>query len=268
VRTYTLRCGRSEFIEASTQITWLPSPTVDISASAATPSVNQPVTLSWTSKDADSCTAQPAEGVPEWSGTLPASGSRVVTRATPGAVGFYINCGDVIDAVVVEWRPITASPRTPSAPTVSLTVDYTTRVIGEPVTLNWTTTHAAACRAVQGVSGDAWVGALPVSGTRAITVGAPGTYTWKIMCEGAPPAAVATVSVTFTDKPSGGNPGGGTNPGGNTGGGGGGSIDLLLLALLVVSLLVRSRRENTPEFRPLSVGSRASARRAAGRSTS
>lgn len=242
VRTFGVRCGLTDFIEATTQVTFLPSPTVDITASTASAAVNQPVTLTWTSTDADTCTAQEEVGTPEWSGLLPASGSRVVTRSTPGAVGFYINCGDVLDAVVVEWLPISASPATPSPPTVSFTIDQATRVVGESVTLTWTTTRAAACYAGQGSLRDGWVGALPVSGTRQIKPSMPGTYTWEIACEGAPPAATAIVSATFTAPPNNSSSGGGSgSSGGGGGGGGGGSMDMLLLALLGTSILLQAR---------------------------
>jgi hypothetical protein len=189
-------------------------------------------------------------GMAEWNGSLPISGSRAITRSTPGPVGFYINCGDVLDAIVVEWRAVTASPQTPSAPGVTLTADHAALLAGETVTLQWTSTHAAACRASQGVSGDGWSGAIPVSGTRAIAVSTPGNYTWAITCEGAPPAAQATVAVTFNAAQSG-NPGGGSgNTGGSTGGrsGGGGSTDPLVLLLLAIATLVRWRSDRRKAY--------------------
>lgn len=237
VRTYGIRCGRTNFVEATTQVTWLPVPTVEITASAASATVNQPVTLTWSATDAESCLAQDATGtgIEDWSGLLPASGSRTVTRTAPGAIGFYVNCGDVLDAVVVEWRPVVLSPQPRPAPAVTLTIDQTTRVVGQPVLLTWSATHSAACRARQGASGDGWTGALPVSGTRSVTAMTPGVHTWQVVCEGAPPAATASVSATFTAAPSGNNSGGGSS------GGGGGSLDWLLLALLALSGLARGR---------------------------
>lgn len=243
-RTYGVRCGLSNFVEATTQVTYLPVPTVDITASVPSTTVSQPVTLSWTSTDAESCVAQGAS-TPEWSGVLPTSGSRVVTRSVPGTMGFYINCGDVIDAVVVEWRSITTSPLTPAAPAVNLTIDHTTRVSGEAVTLTWTTTRAASCRGSEGVSGDGWTGVLPVSGARTITVSGTGTFSWAITCDGAPPAATARVSATFTGSspPTPPPSGGGSSSGGASGGG---SLDALLLILLAKLLLLprfaRARR--------------------------
>ena len=241
VRTYGIRCGIDNPIEATTQVTWLPLPEVNITASAATASVNQPVTLTWSATDADSCTAQDSmgAGMPDWNGSLPASGSRTISRSTPGPIGYYINCGDVLDAVVVEWRAVTSSPSTPAAPSVTFTADRSTLVAGEAVTLSWTATHAAVCRGSRGVTGDGWVGALPVSGTRRITVSTPGSNTWEISCEGAPPAALASVSATFSAAP-----GGGSNGGSSGGGGGGGSFNPLLLALLALMALISSAGPN------------------------
>lgn len=255
-RTYGVRCGTTSIVEATTQVTYLPLPSVDITADVQHAFVNQPITLSWTSANAQSCQVQ-GTGMPDWSGPLPTSGSRVMTRSTPGTVGFYISCDDASDAVVVEWRSVITSPPRAQSPTVTLNIDHTTRLVGEPVTITWTTTRAAACRAGVGVSGDGWNGALPVSGTRSYIVSLPGTYTWEIICEGAPPAAIARVSTTYSsatpppppppppDPPpppsSSSSSGGGAS---STGGkGGGGNVDPVLLGLLGASLWMLRRRE-------------------------
>jgi hypothetical protein len=239
LKTFGIRCGLSNYIEATTQVEFLPVPVVQITASPLSALVNQPVTLSWTSSFADECQVQGA-GMADWNGKLAANGSKPVTRTTPGHVGFYIDCGGVVDAVVVEWRGITSSPPTPAAPAVTMSIDHPTRVAGETVVVTWTSNRAAACRGGQGVAGDGWTGALPVSGTRSIVVAAAGTYTWEISCEGAPPSATATVSAIFSAAPSGGSSSGGGSNSGNgsgSGGGGGGRIDPMLLAMLGFMLL-------------------------------
>jgi lysyl endopeptidase len=245
VRTYGIRCGTTSFVEATTEVNWIPHPSVNITADVSYTYVNQPVTLSWTSANAESCEVQ-GIGAPDWNGPLPISGSRVVTRSAPGTVGFYMNCDGVIDAVVVEWRSVAPNPPAAAGPTVSLTIDHTTRVSGQAVTLSWTTTRAASCRGSEGVNGDNWASVLPVSGTRVITVSGTGIYTWAITCDGAPPAAAAQVSATYSAAPSGGgNPGGGASNGGSGGsaGGGGGRIDpLLLMALLALMSYTASAR--------------------------
>lgn len=242
IKTFGVRCGLSNFIEATTQINFLPVPTVNISANSTTAAVNQPVTLSWTSTHAESCAVEGA-GTEDWNGPLPTSGTRSVTRSTPGATGFYINCGGVVDAVVVEWRPVTSSPATPASPAVTFSIDQATRMTGETVTISWTASRAAACRGTLGVTGDGWSGALPVSGSRSFVVNSAGTHTWEISCQGAPPAATARVSATYTSPPAPPAPpptsGGGGSGSAGGGGGGGGRADVLTLAALA-SLLMYS----------------------------
>jgi hypothetical protein len=243
MRTYTIRCGLSDFVEATTHVNYLPLPTVDLSASAVTATVNQPITLSWTSANAESCVVDGA-GTAEWSGALPTSGSRVVTRSVPGSTSFYINCDGVADAVVVEWRSVISSPVTSAPPTVNLTIDHPTRISGEAVTLTWTTTRAAGCMGSGGANGDGWAGVLPVSGTETITVTGTGTFNWDITCDGAPPSATARVTAVYSAAASsGGGPSGGAANGG--GSGGGGRLDPLLLAalgLMVFSAMTRAGR--------------------------
>jgi hypothetical protein len=146
---------------------------------------------------------------------------------------------------------------------VTLTIDHTTRVVGQPVTLTWTTARAAGCRGSRGVTGDNWSGALAVSGSRAITVNAAGTYTWEITCEGAPPAANAAVSATFTSASSSSSSSGGASSSGGVssssgsgGGGGGGSFDVLLLLALTLMMFYGSRRDWVADRRTWSVGNR------------
>jgi hypothetical protein len=249
LKTFGVRCGLSNYIEATTQVNFLPVPVVNMTATPASAPVNQSVTLNWSATHVDGCRVQ-GVGTPEWNGLLPASGSRVVTRSVPGPFGFYLDCGGVVDAVVVQWLGVTTSPSRPAAPAVTFNIDQTTRVAGDAVTLSWTSSRAAACRGSQGVAGDGWVGALPVSGTRSIVVNAAGTHTWEISCEGAPPAASSTVSAVYTARPSSSSSSGGgssSSSGSGGGGGGGGRIDPLLLGMLGMLLLSWSLRGRRSE---------------------
>jgi lysyl endopeptidase len=240
IQTLGIRCGTgAQIAETSTQVTFYAVPTVDIFADAASVPVNQPITLTWNSTGATSCAVQ-GTGSDDWTGSLPTSGSRIVTRSTPGTVGFYINCDDIIDAVVVEWRSVAPKPSPASSPTLTFNIDHASRVPGEAVTLTWTTTRAAVCHGSGGVNGDGWPGVLPVSGTRTYTITGAGTFTWDLTCDGAPPAASARVSTTYTSPPppppppppSGGSSSGGASSSG--GSKGGGQLDPLLLAFLAV----------------------------------
>ena len=71
-------------------------------------------------------------------------------------------------------------------------------------------------------SEDGWIGSLSPSGTMSITESTAGSFTYDIVCNGAPPAASDKVFVKFTDP--------------KVNGSGGGTLDpwcLLLLGLLM-----------------------------------
>jgi hypothetical protein len=89
------------------------------------------------------------------------------------------------------------------------------------------------------VNGDGWAGVLPVSGTRKLTITGSGTLNWGMTCSGAPPAAIATVSATYSIAPSNPPP---SNGGGGGGSGGGGSLDSALIAILWALLSIQAAR--------------------------
>src|SRR5262245_41130984 len=62
-------------------------PTVTLSPASSSAFVGQPVTLTWASTNATSCTASGG-----WNGPLPTSGSQNVTPATAGAQTYSIAC--------------------------------------------------------------------------------------------------------------------------------------------------------------------------------
>eukprot|EP01034_Spumella_vulgaris_P002550 gene2550-3316_t len=64
-------------------------------------------------------------------------------------------------------------------PTVTVTANPGSVTLGQSLTLNWSSTNAAACTA----SG-AWSGAKPVSGSETITPTASGTMTYTLTCAG------------------------------------------------------------------------------------
>src|SRR5262249_17910443 len=80
--TFYLRCGASP--QASVKVTFTPptpisSPgipaTVQLTASPTSVTTGDPVTLTWTTTNALSCTAKGGSGSDGWSGTLTATGS-------------------------------------------------------------------------------------------------------------------------------------------------------------------------------------------------
>jgi uncharacterized protein (TIGR01370 family) len=86
-----------------------PAPTVSVAANATTAFIGQPVTLTWSSQNAVSCSASGA-----WAGSLPTNGSQRATLAVSGASNFTITCtggdgkGSSADAVVQATTPLTS----------------------------------------------------------------------------------------------------------------------------------------------------------------
>ena len=79
--------GGSSAATTTATVTTAASPTVTMALSAAKASVNTPVTLTWSSTDATSCTSSDA-----WSGTQTARGSKAVTPTAGGQFNYTITC--------------------------------------------------------------------------------------------------------------------------------------------------------------------------------
>ncbi|HEY8053256.1 MAG TPA: hypothetical protein VIE42_10695, partial [Steroidobacteraceae bacterium] len=96
--TYGINCN-NELAQAVVSYAAVPatstngvSPAVTLSASASTLTAGQSVTLTWSSKNADSCVASGGNSGDGWNGTLAPSGSMSVTEANPGTVNYSISC--------------------------------------------------------------------------------------------------------------------------------------------------------------------------------
>ena len=159
-----------------------PTPTAILGASPSTIDEGQSSTLTWSSSDADSCTASGA-----WSGAKASSGSEVVS---PGSTANYtITCtgagGSANDSATVT---VNATGGTP--PTVTLNASPSTIDKGAAATLTWSSTDADSCAA----SG-AWSGAKATSGSEAVTLNNAATLT--LTCTGA--GGSANASVTYSN---------------------------------------------------------------------
>lgn len=89
-------------------------------------------------------------------------------------------------------RRLWAGASGPSAPTVTLTVNPTSIIVGQSATLSWSSTNATACTA----SGAAWSGARPVSGSQSVTPTTAGTVTYALACTGAGGTTSRSATVT------------------------------------------------------------------------
>jgi hypothetical protein len=175
-------------------------PSVDIKANGSdgpiTISNGSSATLSWTSSNADSCSASNA-----WSGGKATGGSQSTGSLGQGSYTYTITCsngsGSSNDSVTVN----VSAPNSP--PSVDLLANGSNGPIsvsnGSAVTLSWSTANATSCSA----SGS-WAGAKSASGGSEQTGGlAQGSYTYTITCSGnTAPAASDSVTVNVGAAPN------------------------------------------------------------------
>ncbi len=118
-----------------------PTPTVSFAASATNVQTNGPVTLTWSSANASSCSASGG-----WSGALATSGSQ--TQSAGGTANYMITCtgsgGSASGAATVTaWN----------APTPIISADVTSILTNNTVTLTWSSQNSSACTGTDGLSG-------------------------------------------------------------------------------------------------------------------
>jgi hypothetical protein len=233
--TYAVNCGAgTQAVRAATQVKVIATAPTTISASASSVVVGTPVTITWNSGQ-PYCGTSGGNGIDGFQGNQATSGSLVVTSTQATTLSYSVNCGiEMAQTQVTYTAPATAPPPV-STPAVTLSTSATSQAIGKSVTLTWNSQNTDTCTPSGGGQGDAWIGTLSLSGSMQVSESEAGNYTYDITCSGAPPAATAMVSVTFTDSSTGGSSSGG----GDSGGGGGGAVDPWWLAL--ASSLIASR---------------------------
>ncbi len=163
-----------------------PAPTVTLTSSATDVGVpGPPVTLTWSSTHATSCTASGDWPQQEpWDHQLGTWGSQgfVVTQTSTYTISCSGRGGVATTSVTIRaWRP----------PTASIVADPTRVVSNATVLLTWSAPDAKTCRGMAGLSGT-----LPTSGSQ---TSAPLTETTTFAIECANPffgAATSTVVVT------------------------------------------------------------------------
>lgn len=239
--TLTATCGPAGAqISASTQIVFDPSPTLNwsLTASRTTAAINEPVTLTWNSTS-NYCSASANTTVNDWDGAKSGSGSAQISRPIPGTVTYRLECNSIgAREVQITFTGPSDAPNPFLPPTVALNASHAQRLIGESVTLTWSSSRASECLASGGQPGDGWTGALSLSSTQTVTETTAGTYNYFVVCSGAPPSAQAMVTVQFLAPASN---GGGSNAGSGGGKGGGGRLDWLMLAFLVLAISQAAR---------------------------
>jgi len=153
---------------------------------------NTPVTLTWNSTNANTCTASGG-----WSGSRGLSGSETIYNLT-NTQTYTLTCtgpnGSASDSVTVYVnnppQPVTVNLYANGADG-SLTVPYNT-----PVTLTWNSTNANTCTASGG-----WSGSRGLSGSETI-YNLTNTQTYTLTCTGPNGSASDSVTVYVGSSPS------------------------------------------------------------------
>ena len=160
-----------------------PVPTADLSASPSTIDEGQSATLSWSSTDANSCSAS-------WTGSTATSGSQSVSPTV--TTTYSITCtgdgGSATDnvTVTVNGAPV-------PAPTASISASPSTIDQGQSTTLSWSSTDANSCSA-------SWTGSSATSGSQSVSPSV--TTTYSITCDGDGGSASDSVTVTVNEPPA------------------------------------------------------------------
>jgi len=163
----------------------VPVALVELSPAAPTVRLGQPLALTATLRDA---VGEPLNGrAVGWSSLAPSvatvSALGVVTGIAPGATEIRATVEGVSGSIVVT---------VPAVPVVTLTVAAAPShaVVGDPVTLDWTSTVATSCTA----SG-AWTGSRALQGPEQVILGTPGSSTFRLVCSGPGGEGTAETSV-------------------------------------------------------------------------
>jgi hypothetical protein len=168
-----------------------------LTSSAATTVVATPVTLTWSAPGA-TCSATGGSSTDGWTGSLPASGSRVVTELGAGSYDYGVTCSGGGQSAQAH---VTVKV---GAPSVSLTLAPGGAMAGEAFTLNWSSTFSNSCTASGGSTGDGWAGSRASSGSAAVTESSGGSYTFVMTCGTGSQTAQATAVVAVSAASSGG----------------------------------------------------------------
>jgi hypothetical protein len=153
------------------------APTVTVTIAPGTITVGQSATLTWSSTNATSCTADSA-----WTGAQATSGTLSVSPSSAGGYAYSLTCtgtgGTGNGAVGLSVTP--APPPQSDIPTVTISISPSTITVGQSAKLTWSSTNATSCTA-----DSAWTGAQATSGTLSVTPSAAGGYAYSLSCSGA-----------------------------------------------------------------------------------
>jgi len=183
--TYTITVtgpGGTATASATVTVTYPPPvPTVSLSANPGTILLGESATLTWTSEHADTCVIEPGIGSVDPSGSTSVSPTETTTY-TITATGPGGTATDTATVTVLQ------------PPTVSISADPETILLGEPSTLTWNSTYADTVTIDQGI------GSVDLNGSTSVSPTETTTYT--ITATGPGGTATDTVTVTVLQPPT------------------------------------------------------------------
>jgi hypothetical protein len=179
---FSLTCvGDGGSVLRTVQITVVRPPTVAIGASPTSVAYSESTLLSWSSSDADECSASG-----DWTGSKATSGSESILGLT-AASNFILTCsgagGSASQGVTVD---VAAAPTDPA---VSLSASEASVDPGADTTLIWAGTDVDSCDASGG-----WSGARAISGSEVVGPIDQDT-TFSLTCMGPAGSAIAMTTV-------------------------------------------------------------------------
>ncbi|WP_236021880.1 OmpA family protein [Geomesophilobacter sediminis] len=179
--TYTLTCsGEGGTALSAASVTVLApapeAPADKLFASPASVAKGEPVTLTWSSKNASNCQIDPGVGPvePQGSMTVTPAASTTYTLTCSGEGGSAKSAANVNVAA-------------PAAPTDTLTVSPESITKGDSATLSWSSTNATDCNIQPGI------GKVPPQGSMAVLPAGGTTYT--LTCNGPGGSATSSANV-------------------------------------------------------------------------
>ncbi len=191
--TYTITCSiGSRTAVAQAQVNWaLSAPSINFFSSVNNPAYDTPFQLTW-SANLRPCTASGANPGDGWSGAEAVSGTATVTETTIGPVTYTLTCGTGARATAAQVN------LTVSAPSVLVTADATSLLVGQSVQVT-TSTVGLPCVTSGGSAADGWLTNTTYNGPVSVTENAPGTYTYTVTCGSGGHTATGQASVTFVN---------------------------------------------------------------------
>ena len=185
-------CGGSNNASGGSNVPLMAAPSIKISASTSNPVTGQPLTLTWSSTQADSCTA-----TGPWSGIQPLQGQLTLTTSNSGSFDYTLSCtgagGSTSAHATVMVAPLNNGAPPPSPPSIIITLPSSNLVLGQPTTLTWSSINATTCMA----SGS-WNGLEGISGSQVISPSALGSWVYALNCSGPGGSVTRTVGLTVT----------------------------------------------------------------------